>query len=78
MVEKTNGDQRMVPVVDTTTMREILEQCPEVGVQDCQATSKQGVTVLETDSTVSEAGLSSNPASLTVRLNFSCLVGSLC
>ena len=56
-VTSPNGDERMVFVVDTTTVREILQQCHGDGVQDRQATLIQGVTVLEPDMTVSEAGL---------------------
>ena len=44
-------------MTDTTTVREILQQCQEDGVQDRQATLIQGVKVLEPDMTVSEAGL---------------------
>ena len=44
-------------MVDTTTVREILQQCQEDGVRDREATLIQGVTVLEPQMTVSEAGL---------------------
>ena len=63
MVQKTlqvtspNGDQRMVSVLDTTTVKEIMQQCHEDGVQDRQATLIRGMTLLEPDMTVSEAGL---------------------
>ena len=56
-VTSPNGDERAVFVTDTTTVREILQQCQEDAVQDRQATLIQGVTVLEPDMTVSEAGL---------------------
>ena len=52
-----NGDQRTVSVVDTTTVREILQQCQEDGVQDRKPTLIRGVTLLEPDMTVGEAGL---------------------
>ena len=42
--------------MDTTTVTEILQQCSE-GVEDLQATLLKGVTVLEPDMTVIEAGL---------------------
>ena len=64
MAEKTlcvtspNGDQRMLTVMDTTTVKEILQQFHEdEHLQDRQATLLRGVTVLEPDLTVSEAGL---------------------
>ena len=56
-INKTNGDERMVSVLDTTTVKEILQQCHEDSVQDRQATLLRGVTVLEPDMTVSKAGL---------------------
>ena len=56
-VTNPNGDQKVVSVVDTTTMREILQQCRADDLQDREATLIQGVTVLEQDMTVSEAGL---------------------
>ena len=56
-VTSTNGDQRMVSVVDTTTVKEILQQFQTDDVQGRQAALIQGVTVLEPDMTVNEAGL---------------------
>ena len=56
-VTSPNGDQKVVSVMDTTTIKEILQQCHEDDGQDCQATLIRGVTVLEPDMTVSEAGL---------------------
>ena len=53
-VTSPNGDQRMVPVVNTTTVREISQQCQEDGVQDRQANLLRGVTLLELDMTVRE------------------------
>ena len=47
----------MVSVVAMTTAREILQQCHQDGIPDHRATLIQGVTVLEPDMTVSEAGL---------------------
>ena len=52
-----NGDERMVPVLDTTTVREILELFHEGGAQDRKATLIRGMTLLEPDMTVTEAGL---------------------
>ena len=48
-VTSPNGDQRTVPVMDTTTVKEILQQCQEGDVQDRQATLIHGVTILELD-----------------------------
>ena len=57
-VTSPNGDQWTVSVVDTTTVREIMQQSDEDGVvRDREATLIHGVTVLEPDMTVSEAGL---------------------
>ena len=56
-VSKPNGDQKMVSVMDSTTVGQILQQCHEVGVEDHQATLVRGVTLLEPDTTVSEASL---------------------
>ena len=44
-------------MVDTTTVREIMQQCHKDCVQDCQANLLLGVTLLEPDMTVNEAGL---------------------
>ena len=63
MTEKTlritsaNGDKRMVSVVDTTTVREILRQLQADDDQDRQATLLKGVMLLEPAMTVSKAGL---------------------
>ena len=56
-ITSANGDEKKVSVFDTTSVREILKQCDDAGVQDCQATLLRGVTLLEPDMTVSEAGL---------------------
>ena len=50
----------MVSVADTTTVKEILQQCHAVTegcIQDRQANLLRGVMFLEPDTTVSEAGL---------------------
>ena len=47
----------MVSVMNTTTMREILQQCEEGAVQDLQGTLLRGVVQLKPDMTVSEAEL---------------------
>ena len=52
-----NGDQRVVSVLDTTTIRQIVQQCDEGSVQDFEGALLRGVTRLEPDMTVSEAGL---------------------
>ena len=63
MTEKTvcitsaNGAQRVVSVLETTTVREILQQFDDDSVEDRQATLLHGVTRLEPDMTVSEAAL---------------------
>ena len=57
VVTTPNGEQRMVSVVDTMTVREIAEHCHGEGVEDCQAKLIRGVTLLEPDMTVKEAGL---------------------
>ena len=57
VVTNANGDQRTVSVLDTTTVREIMQQCHEDGVQDREAMLIRGVTPLEPDMTVNEAGL---------------------
>ena len=44
-------------MVDTTTIREIVQQFHEDDVRDRQATLLRGVTVLEADMTVSETGM---------------------
>ena len=58
-INSPNGDQKILTVADTTTFREIsLElQCHEGGAQDCEASLLRGVTLLEPDMTVSQAGL---------------------
>ena len=52
-----NGDEKKVFVLDTTTVREILQQFEEDDEQDRQATLLHGVTLLEPDMTVNQAGL---------------------
>ena len=56
-ITSANGDQRMVSVVDTATISQIVQQCNEWVVEDRQATLLKGVTLLEPDMTVREAGL---------------------
>ena len=56
-VLSTNGEEKMISVVDTTTVREILQQFEEDDDQDRQAKLIRGVTLLEPDMTVGEAGL---------------------
>ena len=56
-VTSPNGDQKVVSVMDTTTVKEILQQCHEDDGQDREANLIRGVTVLEPDMTVSEARL---------------------
>ena len=56
-VTSTSGDQRMVSVVDTTTVKEILQKFQTDDVQGRQAALIQGVTLLEPDMMVREAGL---------------------
>ena len=56
-VTSTNGDQRMVSVVDTMTVKEILQQFQTDDVQDRQATLLRGTTLLKPDMTVTKAGL---------------------
>ena len=53
----TNGDEQKVSVLDTTTVREILQQFEEDDEQDRQGSLLRGVTVLEPDMTVNQAGL---------------------
>ena len=55
-VNSPNGEEMMVSVADETTVREILQQYCEDGVQDRQAALLRGVTCLEPDMTVKEAG----------------------
>ena len=57
LIISANGDERWVSVLDTTMVREILQQYYEDDDQDRQATLLRGVTLLEPDMTVSEAGL---------------------
>ena len=52
-----NGDQRMVSVLDTTTVREILEQFHKDDVPERQGNLIRGQTLLEPDMTVGEAAL---------------------
>ena len=57
-ITSANGDQRIVSVLDTTTVREIMQQChADVLNQDRRASLIRGVTLLEPDLTVSDAGL---------------------
>ena len=56
-VTSASGDERVVSVADTTTVKEMARQCRGDGVQDRQATLVRGVTVLEPRMTVKEAGL---------------------
>ena len=56
-ITSANGDEKMISVMDTTTVREILQQCQEDDDQDRKATLLQGVTLLKPDMSVSEAGL---------------------
>ena len=44
-------------MVDTTTVKEILQQCHEHDVEDRQGTLIRGVTVLKPEMTVIEAGM---------------------
>ena len=57
LVSKPNGEQRMVSVLDTTTVKEIVQQFLKDEVHGRQATLIQGVTLLEPDMTVNQAGL---------------------
>ena len=56
-VTRPNGDERMVSVVDTTKIREVLQQCHVDDVKDRHTKVLRGVTLLKPDMTVSEAGL---------------------
>ena len=56
-IVSANGDEQKVSVLDTTTVREILQQFEEDDVQDRQGSLLRGVTLLEPDMTVKEAGL---------------------
>ena len=56
-VTSPNGDQKVVSVMDTATVKEILQQCRGDEGQDREANLIRGVTVLEPDMTVSEARL---------------------
>ena len=46
-VTSPNGDRRMLTVMETTTVKEILQQCYEGCVQDRQSKLIRGVAVLE-------------------------------
>ena len=56
-IVSANGDEKTVFVVDTTTVREILQQFEKDDEQDRHATLLRGVTLLEPDMTVKEADL---------------------
>ena len=56
-ITSPNGDQRMVNVMDTTTVSEILQQCHQAELQDRHATLIRGVTLLKEDMTVKKADL---------------------
>ena len=56
-ISGANGAEKTVSVLDTATVREILQQFEEDEVQDREAKLIRGVTLLEPDMTVNEAGL---------------------
>ena len=56
-ITSPNGDEIVLDVEDTTTIREISQQCHEGGPEDREANLIRGVTLLEPKMTVSEAGL---------------------
>ena len=56
-VASANGDEKTITVMDTTTVREISLQLEEDDGQYRHATLLRGVTLLEPDMAVSEAGL---------------------
>ena len=52
-----NGDQRTISVVGTTRVREIAELCHEDDGRDREAQLLRGETLLDSEMTVSQAGL---------------------
>ena len=56
-ITSTNGDEKVVSVMDTTTVREISQQFHEDDGRDREANFLRGATLLEPDMTVNEAGL---------------------
>ena len=56
-VLSANADAKMISVMDTTTVREILQQFDKDGGPDRAASLIRGVTLLEPHMTMSEAGL---------------------
>ena len=56
-ITSANGDEKVVSVMDTTTVREISQQFHEDDGRDREANFLRGATLLEPDMTVNEAGL---------------------
>ena len=56
-VSSPNGDQTKVSVMDSTTVKEILQQCHEGETEERRATLVHGVTLLKPSMSMKEVGL---------------------